>query len=70
MKLKTLLVGVVLASAFTSASALSVVTGNVPQDDSNLVFNPCGLPAGSGSGNPVSGCLNDDHAIVVELGVE
>jgi len=66
MKLKALLAGVVFASAFTTASALNVVTGNNPQpNQSNLVFNPCGLPPGAG--NPVSGCLNDDHSIVVAL---
>jgi hypothetical protein len=68
MKLKALLVGVVLASAFTSASALSILPGNVPQIDTLLIFNGCGLPAGSGGpGNPVSGCLNDNHAIVATL---
>jgi len=65
MKLKALLAGVIFASTFTTASALSVVTGNVPQIDSNLVFNPCGLPAGAG--NPVFGCLNDNHTIVAAL---
>ena len=65
MKLKALLVGVVLASAFTSASALSIVTGNVPQIDSNLVFNPCGLAPGAG--NPVFGCLNNNQSAVATL---
>ena len=36
-----------------------------PQIDSNLVFNPCGLPPGAG--NPVSGCLNDNYSIVATL---
>jgi len=65
MKLKALLVGVVLASVFTSASALSVVTGNVPQIDSDLVFAPCGLAPGAG--NPVFGCLNNNHSAVATL---
>jgi PEP-CTERM motif len=65
MKLKTLLTGVLFASAFTTASALSVVSGNVPQIDSNLVFNPCSLAPGAG--NPVFGCLNDNHTIVAAL---
>ena len=66
MKLKALLVGVVLASAFTSASALIIVTGNVPQIDSNLVRNACGL-ATPDTGNPVFGCLNNNHSAVVTL---
>ena len=60
-KLKSLLLGVVLAAAFASTSAaLNVVTGNVPQVDSALVRNPCN-PAivGSEIGNPVLGCLLD-----------
>jgi len=65
MKLKALLVGVVLASAFTSANALTVLTGNVPQIDDNLVFNGCGLPPGAG--NPVFGCLNNNHSAVVTM---
>ena len=67
MKLNALLSGVLLATAFTTASALSVVSGNVPQDDSNLVRNPCGLPAGSATGLLVRGCLNDDHSVNVFL---
>ena len=66
MKLKAFLVGVVLASVFTSASALTIVTGNVPQIDSNLVRNPCGLATPS-TGNPVFGCLNNNHSAVVTL---
>jgi len=60
-KLKSLLLGVVLAAAFASTSAaLNVVTGNVPQVDSALVRNPCN-PAivGGEFGNPVLGCLLD-----------
>ena len=60
-KLKSLLVGAVLAAAFASTSAaLNVVTGNVPQVDSALVRNPCN-PAivGGEFGNPVLGCLLD-----------
>ena len=60
-KLKSLLLGAVLAAAFASTSAaLNVVTGNVPQVDSALVRNPCN-PAivGSEIGNPVLGCLLD-----------
>jgi len=67
MKLKALLVGAALTGAFASASALTVVTGNVPQIDSNLVRNPCGLAPATGSGNPVFGCLNDNHAQLVQL---
>jgi len=68
MNLKSLLVSALFASAFTSASALTVVSGNDPQPDQhNVVHNPCGLPAGSGVGNPVTGCFADDHAITVSL---
>lgn len=67
MKLKAVLLAAVLSGAFTSASALTVVPGNVPQIDSNLVRNPCGLSSLTGSGNPVFGCLNDDHAQLVQL---
>lgn len=58
-KLKSLLLGAVLTAAFASPSAaLNVTTGNVPQVDSALVRNPCGLIDGS-SGSPVLGCLLD-----------
>ena len=68
MQLKALLAGVALASAFTSAGALTVQTGNNAQpNQSNLVFNPCDSGVGSGSGNPVNGCLNTDHALFVKL---
>ena len=66
MKLHALLSGVALAAAFTSASALTVLTGNVPQIDSNLVRNPCGL-ATPDTGLSVQGCLNDNHAVIVDL---
>jgi hypothetical protein len=66
MKLKSLLLGVAMGAAFTSASALSVVTGNVPQVDSNLVRNPCGL-ATPDTGLSVQGCLNDNHAVIVDI---
>jgi len=66
MKLKALLVGVVLASAFTSASALTIMTGSVPQIDSNLVRNPCGL-ATPDTGTTVFGCLNNNHSAVATL---
>ena len=59
-KLKSLLLGAVLAAAFASTSAaLNVVTGNVPQVDSALVRDPCGLDPLSSVGNPVLGCLLD-----------
>ena len=67
MKLNALLSGVLLATAFTSASALSVVTGNVPQDDSNVVRNPCGLPPATETGTTVQGCLNDNNSVIVDL---
>ena len=66
MKLNALLSGAVLAATFTTASALSVVSGNVPQDDSNLVRNPCGL-ATPATGLSVQGCLNDDNSAIVNL---
>ncbi len=67
MKLRSLVTSVALAGAFASASALTVVPGNVAQIDSNLVRNPCGLSAATGSGTPVLGCLNDNHAQLVQL---
>ena len=67
MKLKTLLLGLAMAGAFTSASALTVTTGNHPTpDQSNLIRNGCGLSSG-GSGSPVTGCLNDNHAQLVNI---
>ena len=66
MKLKTLFAGLAMAGAFTSASALSVVTGNVPQTDDNLVRNPCGL-ATPDTGLSVQGCLNTNHAAIVDI---
>ena len=66
MKLHALLSGIVLAATFTTASALDVQTGNVPQDDSNLVRNPCGLLTPD-SGTSVQGCLNDDHSVIVDI---
>ena len=66
MKLHALLSGVVLAATFTTASALVVMPGNIPQDDSNLVRNPCGL-ATPDTGLSVQGCLNDDHSVIVDL---
>jgi hypothetical protein len=67
MKLKTLLLGLAMAGAFTSASALSVANGNNPQPgDSNLVRDPCGLVGGD-TGSPVTGCLNDNHAQLVNI---
>ena len=67
MKLNALLTGVILATAFTTASALSVAVGNNPQpDQSNLVRNPCGL-ATPDTGTTVQGCLNDAHSIIVDL---
>lgn len=66
MKLHALLSGVALAATFTTASALTVMTGNVNQIDSNLVRNPCGL-ATPATGTTVQGCLNDDHSVIVDL---
>ena len=60
-KLKSLLLGAVLAAAFASTSAaLTVTFGNVPQDDSALVRNPCN-PAivGVQFGTSFLGCLLD-----------
>ena len=65
--LNSALCAVALSGAFTSANALDVVTGNVPQIDSNFVRNPCGLADATGTGNPVFGCLNDNHAQLVQL---
>ena len=69
MKLNALLSGLFLAATFTSASALSVTVGNTPPtpDQSNLVRNPCGLAAATGTGTTVLGCLNDDHSELVGL---
>ena len=67
MKLKALLVGVVLASAFTSASALDVDIGNNPQIDSTHGAQPLRPGRLAPAGNPVFGCLNDDHAILAAL---
>ena len=67
MKLHALLVGASLATAFATASALTVTEGNNPQpNQSNVIRNACGL-ATSDTGLSVQGCLNDDHAIVVDL---
>jgi hypothetical protein len=66
--LNSALCAVALFSAFGSASAqVVVVPGNVPQFDSLLVRNPCGLPDPTGSGTTVQGCLNDNHAQLVDL---
>ena len=68
MKANALLSGLLLATAFTAASAVPVVTpGTVAQDDSNLVRNPCGLDPSTGIGGTVLGCLNDDHSAIVSL---
>jgi len=67
MKLNAVFLAAVLAGAFTPAGAVDVVLGNVPQIDSNLVRNPCGLAPATGSGSPVLGCLNDNHAQLVQL---
>ena len=65
LKLNSSLTAAVLSSAFTAASALTVVSGNVPQDDDNVLANACAL--GANSGNPVFGCLNQDHSQLVQL---
>jgi hypothetical protein len=65
--LNSALCAVALFGAFGSANAVDVVTGNVPQIDSNLVRNPCGLPDGTASGTTVQGCLNNNHAQLVDL---
>jgi hypothetical protein len=68
MKLQALLAGVVLASAFSSASALDVATGNNPQpNQANLLRNTCDAGIGAASGLTVFGCLNSDHALPVPL---
>ena len=67
MKLNAVFLAAALAAAFAPAGAVEVVIGNVPQIDSNLVRNPCGLTPGSASGSPVLGCLNDNHAQLVQL---
>ena len=69
MKLNALLTGVLLATAFTAASALPVVSaGNNPQpDQSNVIRNACGLDPSTGTGTTVNGCLNDDHSFIVDL---
>ena len=60
MNLKSLLLVAALAAAFASPSAaLTVYSGSVPQIDSALVRNPCGLSPGSATGIPVLGCLLD-----------
>jgi hypothetical protein len=67
MKLNALLSGVILATAFTTASALTVATGNDPQpNQSNVLRNACGL-ATPDTGLSVQGCLNDDHSVIVDL---
>jgi hypothetical protein len=66
MKLNAILSGVLLASAFTTASALTVATGNDPQPgQSNVLFNTCNLA--SNTGTTVQGCLNTDNSILVDL---
>src|SRR5215213_10967369 len=67
MKLKAVVLAAMLSGGLASAQALTVVEGNVPQIDSVLVFNPCGAPVGTGTGNPVMGCLNDNHDQLVNL---
>jgi hypothetical protein len=67
MKLNAVLLAAVLAGAFAPAGAVNVVIGNVPQIDDNLIRNACGLPAGTASGSPVQGCLNSNHAQLVDL---
>ena len=67
MKLKALLLGVAMAGAFTSASALVVTPGNdgsLPDD--NLIRNGCGL-ATPDTGLSVQGCLNSDHSAIVDI---
>jgi len=67
--LKSLLLGAVLAAALVSTSAALVVTpGNVPQDDSALVRNPCDLSlVGSPVGISVLGCLLDFLAQTISI---
>jgi hypothetical protein len=67
VKLNALAISLALAAAATSASALTVVSGNVPQIDSNLVRNPCSLADSTATGGTVFGCLNDNHAQLVRL---
>lgn len=69
MKLRVLLLGAAMASAFATAHALPTVTvgNNAQPDQSNLVRNPCGLDAGSGTGTTVLGCLNDNHAQTIQI---
>ena len=54
----SLLLGAVLAAVASASSALIVTTGIVPQDDSALVRNPCGL-SDPDVGTSVLGCLVD-----------
>ena len=65
--LNSALCAVALFGAFGSANAVDVVTGNVPQIDDNLIRNACGLAAGTASGTTVQGCLNSNHAQLVDL---
>lgn len=66
--LNSALCSVAFFGAFGSATAqVVVVPGNIPPLGSNLVRNPCGLPASTGSGTTVQGCLNDNHAQLVDL---
>ena len=65
MKLKPLLVAAALAGAFTSANALTVVSGNVPQIDSNLVRNPVTSRPEARVASRCSGRLNDNHSQLV-----
>ena len=65
LKLNSLLTAAVLSSTFTAASALTVVSGNVPQVDDNVLANACAL--GANSGDPVFGCLNQDHSQLVQF---
>lgn len=67
MKLNAVFLAALLAGAFAPAGAVDVVTGNVPQIDDNLIRNGCGLPDPTASGSPVQGCLNDNHAQLVQL---
>ncbi len=65
MKLKSALTATVLSGAFAVANALTVVPGNTPQNDDNVLANACAL--GANSGNPVFGCLNQDQSQLVRL---
>jgi len=59
-----------IALGWPVANALSVVPGNNPPLDSEVVRNACGLSSDSASGTSISGCLQDNHAQLVTFSAD